>query len=194
MTIDETRQEHAVISQAELARLRAELEAVNALGRQWGYGQGELDDDLAGCLARRMESERAAREAAERRFATVTAERDGWKQQHDMVLSQARKDNLRAEDADRYEQWLLDLGRISGCGHVDERLPRCIEEAFAAAQQRVERLREAIRALLALHVTNGPLEVIEYGPGGTTEEEVAHRQIIEAIHQATLTTEATNES
>lgn len=62
-------------------------------------------------------------------------DRDSWKRQHDMVLAQAQKDNLRAEDADRYEQWLLDLGRISGCGHVDERLPRCIEEAFEAERQ-----------------------------------------------------------
>lgn len=65
-------------------------------------------------------------------LSALRGERDAWKAQHDAVLSQARKDNLRAEDADRYEQWLLDLGRISGCGHVDENLPRCIEQAFEA--------------------------------------------------------------
>jgi hypothetical protein len=54
---------HYQESQAQLSALRAELEAVNALGRQWGFGQGELDDDLAGCLARKLAAERAARES-----------------------------------------------------------------------------------------------------------------------------------
>lgn len=38
---------------------QATLEAVNALAREFGFGQGELDDDLAGCLrqAFRLENE-----------------------------------------------------------------------------------------------------------------------------------------
>lgn len=75
-----------------------------------------------------------------------------WKRELDLVREVARKDNLRAEDADRYEQWLLDLGRISGCGHVDERLPVCIEQAFsnlAAKLAAAEAERDHAKAELA---------------------------------------------
>lgn len=66
-----------------------------------------------------------------------------WKTQCDMIRAQARKDNIRAELADQYEQWLLDLGRISGCGHVDERLPRCIEEEFEKLKAALITARES---------------------------------------------------
>jgi len=32
----------------------------------------------------------------------------------------------RAELADRYERWLLDIGQEIGCDHLDERLPYCV--------------------------------------------------------------------
>ncbi len=56
------------------------------------------------------------------------------------VRWQAQKDNLRAELADTYEQWLLDIGKLTGCGHVDERLPRCIEEEFEKLLDESKRL------------------------------------------------------
>lgn len=37
----------------------------------------------------------------------------------------------RAEMADRYESWLTDIGRSVGCGHIDERLPTCVEQALS---------------------------------------------------------------
>ena len=76
------------------------------------------------CCRRRLQEQI---NAAQSTIRILTSERDA-------ILSQARKDNLRAEQADQYEAWLLDLGRISGCGHVDERLPRCISEAFEESQ------------------------------------------------------------
>lgn len=58
----------------------------------------------------------------------------------DMVRSQARTDNLRAEDADDFEQWLLDLGKLVGCGHVDEQLPVCIEREFQKMRETLEEI------------------------------------------------------
>jgi hypothetical protein len=85
-------------------------------------------------------------------LAEARGEIERWKSQHDMVLRQARADNDRAHMADQYELWLTDLGRISGCGHIDDNLPRCIEQAFesvsndlAEARERERRLREAER-------------------------------------------------
>lgn len=74
----------------------------------------------------------------------LKGERDQWKKQHDRVLSQAQRDFDRGHMADQYEQWLLDLGRISGCGHVDERLPRCVEEVFEAERSRYTELVDAL--------------------------------------------------
>lgn len=87
--------------------------------------------------------------ALRQRLEEAERERDGWHRQHDMVLAQARKDNLRAEQADQYEQWLLDLGKLSGCEHLDDRLPQCIEEAFTTAQDEAKRLRGELAALRA---------------------------------------------
>lgn len=83
------------------------------------------------------------------KLAEAEKERDAWKRQHDAVLSQARKDNLRAEDADRYEQWLLDIGRHCGCGHVDERLPRCIDEHVAALESQLAAAQGEVEKLVA---------------------------------------------
>lgn len=44
---------------AENAALRTDLEAVNAFARTLGYGQGELDGDLAGCIAKSFDALRA---------------------------------------------------------------------------------------------------------------------------------------
>ena len=59
------------------------------------------------------------------------------------VRSQARNDNMRADLCDTYSQWLLDIGKLCGCGHLDERLPRCVEEEF-------EKVIEAKNNMLAL--------------------------------------------
>lgn len=40
----------------EATEFRETLEAVNELGRSWGYGQGELDADLAGCLRAKFDA------------------------------------------------------------------------------------------------------------------------------------------
>jgi hypothetical protein len=49
------------------AFLQGELEKVNELGRLWGFGQGELNDDIADCL--RTVIDRLAAELAELRAA-----------------------------------------------------------------------------------------------------------------------------
>ncbi len=36
----------------------------------------------------------------------------------------------KAELADMYEKWLLDIGRVVGCQHLDEQLPNCVIAAF----------------------------------------------------------------
>jgi hypothetical protein len=56
------------------------------------------------------------------------------------VRSQAQKDNMRADLCDTYAQWLLDIGKLIGCGHLDERLPRCIEEEFWKLKEQVNAL------------------------------------------------------
>lgn len=47
-----------------------------------------------------------------------------------MVRRQARKDSARAEDADQYERWLLEIGKSIGCSHLDEQLPNCVIRAL----------------------------------------------------------------
>lgn len=63
-TAEVTRQYHEIMAaikadvlnaEAEVADLRKDLEAVNAIGRHYGYGQGDLDNDLAGCLQQTIE-------------------------------------------------------------------------------------------------------------------------------------------
>lgn len=112
-------------SQAEVERLRTENAA---LLKQW--------NDLDNRTERQHREWNEKLTASQSSLAAAERERDEWKRQHDRVLSQAQKDFDRAAMADTYEQWLLDLGQISGCGHVDERLPRCIEEAFAKECER----------------------------------------------------------
>lgn len=63
---------------------------------------------------------------------------------------------------------------------------------LAAAQAQAAAMRAALSAMLDLHDTDGPLETIEYGPGGTTEEEFALK-VIEATKaeaQAALSPDA----
>jgi hypothetical protein len=57
--------------------------------------------------------------------------------ENDLMRSTFRDAVSRAELADTYEQWLLDIGKLSGCGHVDERLPQCIEEHVAELETKL---------------------------------------------------------
>ena len=116
---------------------KALTDELSALREQLEDAQIRANDEASKAASVAKDHRRTLEELAE-----VTRERDAWKRQHDMIISVARIDSLRAEDAERYEQWLLDLGRISGCGHVDERLPRCIEEAFAAVTAERDEARE----------------------------------------------------
>lgn len=71
-----------------------------------------------------------------------------------MVRTQANRNADRAEMADRYELWMTDIGKSIGCGHVDERLARCVEDEidrlrsallpFAAAASRPGRLKDCM--------------------------------------------------
>lgn len=64
-------------------------------------------------------------------LAAAQQECKQWHDSYDALLFQARTDNLRAEDADRFEQWLLEIGKhVSGCEHVNEQLPSCVLGEF----------------------------------------------------------------
>lgn len=88
------------------------------------------------------------------RLAAAEAECSRVKHELDMVRSVARSDNLRAEDADQFEAWLLRLGKLSGCEHVDEQLPNCIEAAYQEMQDRLA----AAEARLARYDDARPLD------------------------------------
>jgi hypothetical protein len=178
----------------ELESLRSQLATVTAERDEAREHAGVLDEQFK-CLAAKVQTIHDMLD--QRRVLAADGTHPQIVERVGIALKRMRYAETSILDAQEV------LASHDAAKDVDDWIDRieriCVEHkeqqsSLAAAQQRVERLREAIRALLALHVTNGPLEVIEYGPGGTTEEEVAHRQIIEAIHQATLTTEATNES
>ena len=93
---------------------------------------------------------------------------DATKRELEMVRSQARTDNLRAEDADRYERWLEDIGKVIECGHIDERLPRCIEEEFGKLPY-AKRLHDAIEAIAGSIPEGFDVRIeLEYHGGGVT--------------------------
>lgn len=47
-----------------------------------------------------------------------------------LLRRQAMKDRDRAELADSYEKWLLEIGRAVGCQHLDENLQNCVIRAI----------------------------------------------------------------
>lgn len=76
-------------------------------------------------------SERAAAKAIADKIASqLEPALKQLQQELSLVRTQARKDNARAEDADQYEQWLLEIGKVVGCSHLDEQLPNCIIKAL----------------------------------------------------------------
>ena len=108
---------------SELETMRVELERVKRSARV----REEARDRQAQLQADNLEE--------------LMKERDGWKKTHDLVLHQAQKDNLRAEQADQFEQWLLDIGKLIGCEHVDERLPCCIRDELATLRVELEAVK-----------------------------------------------------
>lgn len=58
-----------------------------------------------------------------------------WKRECNSIRSVALKNSLRADDADRYERWLLDIGRAIGCQHLDEQLPNCVIQHLQGDQE-----------------------------------------------------------
>lgn len=65
----------------------------------------------------------------------LVSDAERWKSECEAVRSLVIKYELRAEDADRYEQWLLDIGRAIGCQHLDEQLPNCVIQHLQGDQE-----------------------------------------------------------
>lgn len=84
----------------QIQRQQATLEAVNAVARDEGYGQGELDEDLAGCLKRSLDLHRQIH--AEMKVWTGKATMEQRIAAKDAEIA-ALRDGLFAE-ADRYEK------------------------------------------------------------------------------------------
>lgn len=56
----------------------------------------------------------------------LVSDAERWKRECEHVRSIASKLDIKADDADRYERWLLEIGRAIGCQHLDEQLPNCV--------------------------------------------------------------------
>lgn len=69
------------------------------------------------------------------KIESLVSDAERWKSECEAVRSLVIKYELRAEDADRYEQWLLDIGRAIGCQHLDEQLPNCVIQHLQGDQE-----------------------------------------------------------
>lgn len=69
------------------------------------------------------------------RIKPLVEDAERWKRECDSVRSLANKLDARADDADRYELWLLDIGRAIGCQHLDEQLPNCVIQHLQGDQE-----------------------------------------------------------
>lgn len=65
----------------------------------------------------------------------LVSDAERWKRECEAVRSLANTLYARADDADRYERWLLDIGRAIGCQHLDEQLPNCIIQHLQGDQE-----------------------------------------------------------
>lgn len=88
-----------------------------------------------------------------------------------MLRDVARKFEIRAELCDTYERWLLDIGKVIGCDHLDNRLPSCIAQEFErltvnfkgidnmSTPSIAERL-QSLRAMVRYGIDNGKKNMI----------------------------------
>lgn len=112
---------------AEIDGLKARLAAVT-----------RERDDLANRLRGSLALNREQIEACKR----LEAERDEARRETDLVRSEARKCFDAAERADHFERLLRSISQISGCEHIDERLPMCIRDHIAAVERERDEWKE----------------------------------------------------
>lgn len=79
-------------------RLKADLESVNAIGRELGYGQGELDNDLAGCLRNGFAAAESRAAAAEQRVEAVQSVLEVWLNSADASTAEAKRIRLTVRE------------------------------------------------------------------------------------------------
>ena len=112
---------------------------------------------------------------------------------HDAILAHHMKAAIAdiEEDNGAFLAFIDDeLGKFK-CMHATPKgsMPMMWPETIACIVKRakldaVEQYTSALKAMLALHRIGGPLEIIEFGPGGTGEETEAHQEIDAAKEQA----------
>ena len=112
---------------------------------------------------------------------------------HDAILAHHMKAAIAdiEEDHGAFLAYIDDeLGKFK-CMHATPKgsMPMMWPETIACIVKRakldaVEQYTSALKAMLALHRIGGPLEIIEFGPGGTGEETEAHQEIDAAKEQA----------
>lgn len=92
-----------------------------------------VEDVLSNLLL--VGSKEIAIQSAAAKLEPLVSDAERWKSECEAVRSLVIKYELRAEDADRYEQWLLDIGRAIGCQHLDEQLPNCVIQHLQGDQE-----------------------------------------------------------
>lgn len=63
-------------------------------------------------------------------FSDALNRQPDFEAENAMLRSAVRKVEDRAEDADRFERWLAEIGRACGCGHIDEQLVNCVTRSL----------------------------------------------------------------
>lgn len=111
-----TNKERCEVSNAkELAKeIADELYKFGWIDQRWVniYSQANLERHLERVIAAKIEP--------------LVSDAERWKRECEHVRSIASKLDIKADDADRYERWLLEIGRAIGCQHLDEQLPNCV--------------------------------------------------------------------
>lgn len=85
------------------------------------YSQANLERHLERIIAVKIEP--------------LVSDAERLKSECEAVRSLVNRYEMRADDADRYEQWLLDIGRAIGCQHLDEQLPNCVIQHLQGDQE-----------------------------------------------------------
>lgn len=163
-------------AEIERDQLRSELESINALAREFGYGQGELDEDLAGCLRRSIDQLRTKVEQYKEIARSARHDSRQWQQ-------------FGVEAEDEVERLKTELAEIRSQGG-EKRIAFVTPPGYFAPPQEQGRTAEQLSEAQAVCESKGlgefpihqPSEIPLDGPNSMVEDEPTQEQEINRLN------------
>ena len=74
----------------------------------------------------------------------MNPEIEALRHENELLRNLCQSHELDRDAKEYYERLLTDIGKSIGCGHIDDRLPSCVDNAMSESKEAIDILRRIV--------------------------------------------------